>query len=211
MKTILDKQVLVLDAKTWEPINTKSVRRAITDVAKGVAEVLDGNETYDWELWTLMEPGIDEPTIHTSRQRFRIPEIIVLTNPQKGKRAKHRDLKMTRKNIFLRDMFECAYCGKHLTVSSGTLDHIHPKSRGGTNAWTNLVASCFKCNIAKKARTPKEAGFKLRIEPFKPVWYSFAPRLMGGIAESWVRWLDMTKVPPFCLKKHAAATENTNT
>lgn len=41
----------------------------------------------------------------------------------------------------------CAYCGaKNVQMQ---IDHIHPKSKGGTDSITNLVLACEKCNIKK--------------------------------------------------------------
>lgn len=44
----------------------------------------------------------------------------------------------------------CIYCGHELTVANMTVDHIIPKSAGGTDAESNLIACCKECN-AKKA------------------------------------------------------------
>jgi 5-methylcytosine-specific restriction endonuclease McrA len=44
------------------------------------------------------------------------------------------------------DRHTCRYCGGHAT----TVDHITPKSKGGTDAWNNLVACCRKCNGSKQ-------------------------------------------------------------
>ena len=46
---------------------------------------------------------------------------------------------------------KCAYCGADLGRSA-TLDHVHPKIRGGHTHQQNLVACCFGCNINKSAR-----------------------------------------------------------
>lgn len=58
--------------------------------------------------------------------------------------------------ILKRDRYMCAYCGKKAT----TVDHITPKSRGGTEDSWNLVACCKSCNNKKVDRTPEEAGMK---------------------------------------------------
>jgi 5-methylcytosine-specific restriction endonuclease McrA len=42
----------------------------------------------------------------------------------------------------------CAYCGR----DAGTLDHVHPASRGGMTVAENLVACCAPCNLAKGSR-----------------------------------------------------------
>lgn len=39
----------------------------------------------------------------------------------------------------------CAYCG----CSAGTLDHVHPRARGGHSVRRNLIAACAPCNRAK--------------------------------------------------------------
>ena len=56
--------------------------------------------------------------------------------------------------ILVRDNKICAYCGRRAT----TVDHVFPKSRGGSHDPSNLVACCKKCNEIKNNRTPAEAG-----------------------------------------------------
>ena len=43
----------------------------------------------------------------------------------------------------------CYYCGKGLHLKNATLDHVIPKSKGGVNAYSNLVACCLRCNKLK--------------------------------------------------------------
>jgi hypothetical protein len=51
-----------------------------------------------------------------------------------------------------------------LEVKDLTLDHITPKSRGGSNLPSNLVTACKPCNQRKADRTPEEAKMPLRTE-----------------------------------------------
>lgn len=60
-----------------------------------------------------------------------------------------------------RVMPACAYCGT--TEGSIHVEHIVPRSRGGTDSWNNRVLACARCNAAKGNRTPAEAGMPLRI------------------------------------------------
>ena len=53
-----------------------------------------------------------------------------------------------RSYVFHRDGRKCTYCGT-ARAERYELDHIVPKSRGGTNRVSNLVVSCQSCNIAK--------------------------------------------------------------
>jgi hypothetical protein len=49
----------------------------------------------------------------------------------------------------------CALCGRvtqgrrSTSGARGTLDHIHPRSCGGSNHWSNLANTCSTCNNAK--------------------------------------------------------------
>lgn len=75
-------------------------------------------------------------------------------------------LRPSRKSIFTRDGYRCVYCGAaHLPL---TIDHITPRSRGGSDNWENLVCCCTKCNNFKGDRTVEEAGFTLQVKPRRP-------------------------------------------
>jgi 5-methylcytosine-specific restriction endonuclease McrA len=69
--------------------------------------------------------------------------------------------KPSRKNIFDRDKTKCQYCAKSLTFTQSTVDHIVPRSRGGSNTWSNLVLCCSPCNTRKGSKSPIEAGMTL--------------------------------------------------
>jgi predicted restriction endonuclease len=42
--------------------------------------------------------------------------------------------------------YECAYCGSEENL---TLDHITPRSKGGSDRVTNVLCACKECNISK--------------------------------------------------------------
>jgi len=73
--------------------------------------------------------------------------------------------KPNRSRIYKRDGYECVYCGSKKNL---TLDHVIPKSRGGSNEWTNLVTCCSKCNRDKDNKTPDEAKMKMLKQAFEP-------------------------------------------
>jgi 5-methylcytosine-specific restriction endonuclease McrA len=50
----------------------------------------------------------------------------------------------------------CAYCGCGETAFE--VDHIRPRSRGGTSRVSNLALSCHACNAAKADQTAAEFG-----------------------------------------------------
>lgn len=69
-----------------------------------------------------------------------------------------------RTYVLQRDGFRCVYCGS--APRQFHLDHVMPRSRGGTDDANNLVASCPNCNLRKGAKTPQEAGMRL----YSPAW-----------------------------------------
>lgn len=57
--------------------------------------------------------------------------------------------KKIRFEVFKRDGFTCAYCGKSPPEVTLECDHIDPKSKGGSNDINNLITACFDCNRGK--------------------------------------------------------------
>lgn len=53
--------------------------------------------------------------------------------------------------------YQCVYCGKKDVPLE--VEHIVPKSRGGSNRITNLAISCVDCNQTKGAQTAEEFGY----------------------------------------------------
>jgi len=96
---------------------------------------------------------------------FQLPAVVVMRyQVQLRKRTKLFQMP-TKRAVFIRDNFECQYCGTRLTMGSGTRDHVIPRSRKGLDALSNVVASCKPCNGRKANRTPEQAGMVLRSQP----------------------------------------------
>lgn len=54
--------------------------------------------------------------------------------------------------VLQRDHYTCQYCGATAPEVALHVDHVIPRSLGGTNAMGNLVAACATCNLGKMAR-----------------------------------------------------------
>ena len=52
---------------------------------------------------------------------------------------------------------KCTYCGKENIPLE--IEHIIPKSRGGSNKVDNLCLACRECNVAKGSQTAEEFGY----------------------------------------------------
>ena len=137
--------VLVLNYD-YTPLNITSIRRGFVLVDKGKAEIIKSD---------------DNPIIGGYKTYIR-PVIIRLL-----RYIKHhaKNIRASRSRIYKRDGNECVYCGSKKEL---TLDHVVPKSKGGGNEWTNLVTSCFKCNLKKGSKTPEEAKLIMKHKPFAP-------------------------------------------
>tara|TARA_B100001093_G_scaffold331360_1_gene316393 strand:+ start:1576 stop:2160 length:585 start_codon:yes stop_codon:yes gene_type:complete len=92
--------------------------------------------------------------VHSPSTRIRIPSVVVLKDYVKPQKR----VAFTRFNLFLRDGFQCQYCGSRGDL---TFDHIVPRANGGVTSWENVVAACSKCNLKKGANSLRRAGMKL--------------------------------------------------
>jgi hypothetical protein len=138
-------KTLKLDA-SFNPVGVIPAHEALVASMLGKVVVL---ETYD-------------RLINSAHASWKLPAVIVM---RRVIRKFAGGLPCCRKYIFARDEGCCQYCGAGLTMATGTLDHVVPKSRGGRWSWDNLVLACAKCNQHKGNRTPKEAHMKLLTRP----------------------------------------------
>lgn len=194
MSLVLTQQVLVLN-RLWQAVNICSVRRALSLLFEGHAQVVQGNlqgdfKTYTFDQWRdLSRLGPDEESLCTVSFRMRIPRVILL---QVFDRLPKKEVKFTRHNIFERDGNTCQYCGRIFDRRDLNLDHVVPRDRGGPTQWDNIACSCIPCNTRKANRTPAEAGMRLIRKPKRPKWRPFVQVSFGApIHESWRHFLDL--------------------
>ncbi len=94
-----------------------------------------------------------------------MPTVIVAVSYAKV--AKKRP-KLCARTIRERDSNRYQYTRRVLRPDEGSLDHVVPRSRGGKDAWENLVWSAKEVNQKKADRLPHEAGLKLLSVPRAP-------------------------------------------
>lgn len=133
------RNVLVLNA-SYEPLSIVSFRRATCLVLDDKAEIIE----HDGGV--LRSPSLTVPVPSVVRLRYMV------------RVARRRQAVLSRRAVFARDDHTCQYCGG----PADSIDHVLPRSRGGGHDWENLVAACRRCNLAKRDRTPEEAGMSLR-------------------------------------------------
>lgn len=164
----LSSSVLVLN-RNYSAIRVISARRAFALLSTDHAEVIDDDShnfaVFDFAGWIDHSKEHGGPAVRTPRYQIAVPVVIRLRAYDK---VPTREVKFTRRNILARDDNRCQYCGKRLSQSQLSLDHVTPKSRGGKSTWTNVVAACNPCNTRKGGRMPGEAAMKLRKPPAVP-------------------------------------------
>lgn len=55
---------------------------------------------------------------------------------------------------------KCIYCSEQITPENYTLDHIIPRTKGGTNNINNIAIACFSCNTKKYTTDLKDYMLK---------------------------------------------------
>jgi 5-methylcytosine-specific restriction endonuclease McrA len=99
--------------------------------------------------------------VHSPSFEMRLPSVVSLKTYVRPA----RNPAFTRFNVFLRDRFECQYCGADEDL---TFDHVIPRSRGGRTTWDNVVTACAPCNLLKGGRLPHRTGMQPRHRPHRP-------------------------------------------
>ena len=146
LMSALQTTVLVLN-QNYEPLNVCNARRAVVLLQRGKAETIEEGEKI----------------IRTVMSIVSIPSVIRMVYFVKRPRPVAR---LSRREVFNRDGYKCQYCGR--ANRDLTLDHVIPRSRGGTHSWENLTSACKDCNHKKAGRTPNEARMGLYSKPHKP-------------------------------------------
>lgn len=94
--------------------------------------------------------------------KYDLPSVIRL---KRYIRLPYKSIPLTKNNILYRDNFRCQYCGSKEDL---TIDHIVPKSKGGTHTWVNVVTACIKCNGKKDSKSLNQTNLKLIKKPIEP-------------------------------------------
>jgi 5-methylcytosine-specific restriction endonuclease McrA len=151
-------------------VHITNVRRALVLVFGDHARVVtDDYATHDFDSWRDLSSVVNSHhVIRTPNYQIAAPEVILLTQFSK---FPPRQVKFSRRNIYMRDNYTCQYCGRVPPRDELTIDHVVPRARGGKSTWDNVVLACMRCNMRKGSRTVRESGLELLTKPKKPHWF----------------------------------------
>jgi 5-methylcytosine-specific restriction endonuclease McrA len=157
---------LLLNA-TYEPLCVVSTRRAIVLVLAAKAVEVDSADD----------------VVHAETISLAVPVVVRLTRYVRVPYPSQ--VPLSRRAVFTRDGQTCVYCGSSAT----SIDHVVPRSRGGTHTWDNVVAACRRCNHTKADRSLAELGWVLPHPPRTPSGAAW--RLLGArtVDPRWREWL----------------------
>jgi len=175
VSNILTKATVLVLNRNWQAINVRTPQEAFCMMATNVATGLeiergDGARAealrpVTWDEWITLPIREQDEAVHTVRGQIRVPTVIVAVNYAKVPKKRP---KLCARTIRERDGNRCQYTGRMLRPEEGSLDHVVPRSRGGKDAWENLVWSAKEVNQKKADRLPHEAGLKLLSVPRAP-------------------------------------------
>ncbi len=138
-------RALVLNA-SFEPLCVVSARRALMLVLDEKAELVAAGDG----RFRSVRATFPEPSVVRLARYVKVPY--------------QTRVALNRRAVFARDAHCCQYCG----AGAENIDHVVPRSRGGTHTWENVVAACRPCNARKEDRLLHEVGFTLRHSPVQP-------------------------------------------
>lgn len=159
-------RALILNA-TYEPLCVVPTRRALVLVLSGKADLL----------------GTTGRRFHSERSSFAEPSVVRLSYYVKVPYQARTGL--NRRAVFARDGHRCQYCG----AAAENIDHVVPRSKGGTHTWENVVASCRPCNMRKEDHLLADTALTLGRPPAPPRPGTWALVANGFMHPDWVQYL----------------------
>jgi hypothetical protein len=142
------KKTLLLSS-SYQVLNFITEKKVIKLLVKEKIETI--NEYDDYIVWTS--------------GKIRHPSVVRLKNSFSRNYSKTG---FSRNVLIKRDRKTCQYCGEVLISSQITIDHIIPRSLGGSTSFSNCVVCCKLCNSVKGNKIPEHAGMVLLRKPMLP-------------------------------------------
>lgn len=159
---------LVLNA-SFEPLCIVTARRALNLIFATKAEMISSTD----ELFRSANAQFDVPSVVRLLTYVKVPYTTRVA--------------LNRRAVFARDNFKCQYCNS----AAENIDHVIPRSRGGTHTWDNVVAACKACNARKEDRMLSEINMRLRRAPTTPHARAWVLAATGSRRPDWEQWLAM--------------------
>jgi 5-methylcytosine-specific restriction endonuclease McrA len=166
--TALEQQVLVLN-RQWQAINVITVQAALSMMAADAATGMNFEEgnfvPVRWTDWLALDIRDGDDCIGTPSRKVRVPRVIIAVKFNKVPLKRPR---LTMRHLRERDGGRCAYTERLLKPEECSMEHVVPRSKGGSTEWKNVVLADKRINNLRGNRSLKEAGLTLKIQPTVP-------------------------------------------
>jgi 5-methylcytosine-specific restriction endonuclease McrA len=124
-------------------LDEHALNQAVSAVRKQSAWCPKVGEIPHYELQTLLSIGI-RAYWQSQGTLARQPMLDIPKKPKGPSRTPS-----TRQRVLQRDKNVCYLCEKKIDLRDASVDHVIPKSKGGTNSMGNLRAAHKDCNFLK--------------------------------------------------------------
>lgn len=190
MNEVAQKLICLSLNRNWKVIGYKTVKDTIIQISGASFETNpsslaldidydlgeDGNPVFSspksiiptrWEDWIKLPIRSWDLSINSATLKIRVPTVVVSTNYSKMPMRMFKG-KPTKDAIWKRDCGIDQYTGKPLKKEDSNIDHVIPKSRGGSDGWNNLVVTSKELNTKKGNSLNSEIGLVLIRNPATP-------------------------------------------
>jgi 5-methylcytosine-specific restriction endonuclease McrA len=127
----------------------------------------------------------DDWIVRSEKLVMKVPAVAVSKEHTNYKKS----IKFSRYNLFLRDLFTCAYCEDVFPADDLTIDHVIPRKLGGKTTFDNTVSCCKDCNSRKGSKLwiPKRPPYKPDYWHLVNNWKAEVPMKIKH--ESWLTYI----------------------
>lgn len=121
------------------------------------------------------DPGLKEHEIKRTKKVTKTQDIKPTHNGTVYCKVKAKAWKTMRLDLGEQQNWKCCYCGDAMHTGIWfenhpeelTIEHIIPRSKGGSDNWENLAAACRECNTARGVLDLDPMAFFHRATNFK--------------------------------------------
>lgn len=202
---IANKAICLKLNKHWIPIGVELVSKTICDLMTGVIMAMDiiyelnsdGTPNFNkqeyvnpvgWDEWEKLPVRPWDFGIHSIHMNIRVPTVVITKRYDKIPMKKFKG-NPTREALAIRDNLTDGYTGKELEYELSTIDHIIPRSRGGTDTYDNTVLTTKEINNRKGNKLNHEAGLTLMINPHNPKPIPVSHTIKKARCKDWIPFL----------------------
>jgi 5-methylcytosine-specific restriction endonuclease McrA len=166
-KIVLGETVLASQDLGLRILRVNSAGMPVAWLSWQEAVCLHAREMVTWDY------GEEVMSVHGGYSRISGDQTIVQLKSIIACRGKvhisgYKSPPLTNQALFRRDQNVCMYCGKAFQEADLSRDHVQPISKGGKDNWTNVVASCKRCNARKGNTLLSDTSMELLALPYMP-------------------------------------------